>query len=394
MNFCDIIAVKKVIYVLDKALLGKNIKFYRERARLTQSILAERLFVSFQAISSWERGITAPDIENIIVLAELFGVSVDDLLGLSSQQREIYIGVDAGGTKTEFVAFDSNGSVLAVTKKGAGNPNDIGVDGCVQMLKSGITELCSGLTVKGVFAGISGAGVGSNKTDIQQKLSKYFDNTLIGVDTDAANVLSLGDNPEQSIAVISGTGSAVFVRKNNSVYRVGGWGFLFDNTGSGYDIGRDGICHCLAVEDTLENGGVLYGLITEKLCGNTMDALMDIYSKGKSYIASFAPTVFEACRQGDKAAESIINSNATGLAKRINFAVNKYDIKEKAACCGGMFNNPEFKDCLEKSCNTDIFIPDVPAVYGACKECARMFSMQVDEAFKNNFKTTYLLKGE
>ena len=67
--------------MFDKINLGKTIKQHREAVGLTQSQLAESLFVSFQAISAWERGITPPDLENVCRLAEFFGVSVDSLVG-------------------------------------------------------------------------------------------------------------------------------------------------------------------------------------------------------------------------------------------------------------------------------------------------------------------------
>ena len=56
--------------------IGRNIRALRENSNLTQRDLADRLAVSFQAISAWERGISLPDLENTIRIAEYFGVSV------------------------------------------------------------------------------------------------------------------------------------------------------------------------------------------------------------------------------------------------------------------------------------------------------------------------------
>lgn len=49
---------------------------------LSQEDLAERLGVSRQAISKWERAESSPDTDNLIALAQLYGVSLDELLGL------------------------------------------------------------------------------------------------------------------------------------------------------------------------------------------------------------------------------------------------------------------------------------------------------------------------
>ena len=59
---------------------AEKLKGYRKQAGLSQEKLAEKLMVSRQAITKWETGSGTPDIENMIAISELFGVSLDDLL--------------------------------------------------------------------------------------------------------------------------------------------------------------------------------------------------------------------------------------------------------------------------------------------------------------------------
>ncbi len=54
----------------------------RRSHNLSQEELAEKLNVSRQAVSKWERAESSPDTENLIALARLYGVSLDELLGL------------------------------------------------------------------------------------------------------------------------------------------------------------------------------------------------------------------------------------------------------------------------------------------------------------------------
>lgn len=63
-----------------KGLLGKNIAAYRKRQGLTQAGLAEKLNYSDKAVSKWERGESIPDVLTLMQLAELFGITVNDLL--------------------------------------------------------------------------------------------------------------------------------------------------------------------------------------------------------------------------------------------------------------------------------------------------------------------------
>lgn len=60
--------------------LGANIASYRKKKGLTQAALAEKLNYSDKAVSKWERGESVPDLLTVTQLAELFGVSVDDLI--------------------------------------------------------------------------------------------------------------------------------------------------------------------------------------------------------------------------------------------------------------------------------------------------------------------------
>ena len=53
----------------------------RQQAGLSQSEVAERLFVTRQAVSRWERGETLPEVETLQALSKLFGVSINTLLG-------------------------------------------------------------------------------------------------------------------------------------------------------------------------------------------------------------------------------------------------------------------------------------------------------------------------
>ena len=64
--------------------VGKKISALRKERNMTQMELADRMGVSFQAVSNWERGNSMPDISKLPELAEIFGVTIDELLGSAS----------------------------------------------------------------------------------------------------------------------------------------------------------------------------------------------------------------------------------------------------------------------------------------------------------------------
>lgn len=63
-----------------KCMISENLSFLRKQANLSQEALAEKIGVSRQTIAKWENGESAPDILNCDRLAELYEISLDDLL--------------------------------------------------------------------------------------------------------------------------------------------------------------------------------------------------------------------------------------------------------------------------------------------------------------------------
>jgi len=61
-------------------VVGNMIKEIRENAGLSQEHFAEKLAISRQAVSKWERGVALPDIENVMYISELFNISLDTIL--------------------------------------------------------------------------------------------------------------------------------------------------------------------------------------------------------------------------------------------------------------------------------------------------------------------------
>lgn len=62
-------------------MLSENLYALRHKSGLSQEQLAEKIGVSRQAISKWETGASAPDLEKLRALSECFGVTLDQLAG-------------------------------------------------------------------------------------------------------------------------------------------------------------------------------------------------------------------------------------------------------------------------------------------------------------------------
>ena len=102
---------------------------FRKKAGLSQDELAEKLGVSRQAVSNWERGESLPDTENLMALAEIYDVSIDELLGFTrskkSEENNSTDKEESGKKKKEKVIINSEGifvededDVVSISKAG------------------------------------------------------------------------------------------------------------------------------------------------------------------------------------------------------------------------------------------------------------------------------------
>ncbi len=71
---------------------ANNLILLRKNNNFTQDDIAEKVYVSRQAVSKWERGESIPDIETIEVLSKLYGVTIDDLIKNDLSQTENVLG--------------------------------------------------------------------------------------------------------------------------------------------------------------------------------------------------------------------------------------------------------------------------------------------------------------
>jgi len=110
--------------MLDPKRIGEFIAKLRKDKDLTQSALADILFVTHQAVSKWENGIALPDLEVLVAMRKLFGVSVDNILdggmavGGSLDNSENVEEKPAAAGEDEIIVYDSQvfGSQVSATK--------------------------------------------------------------------------------------------------------------------------------------------------------------------------------------------------------------------------------------------------------------------------------------
>lgn len=70
-----------------KDTIAKNLLYYRKKNKITQKELAEKLGVKHNAISAWENGVNSIDIDTLFRVCQIFGITVNDMYGISTLQE-------------------------------------------------------------------------------------------------------------------------------------------------------------------------------------------------------------------------------------------------------------------------------------------------------------------
>ena len=303
------------------------------------------------------------------------------------------IAVDGGGTKTEGVLCRPDGTVIARAVRGASNPNDVGVEASVAVL----SEICTALLREGedgeysAFFGIAGA---LNRMDaLTDGLRSAFPGMSLAVGSDVLNLLSGEIADGDGACIVSGTGSACFVREGEALHRIGGWGYLLDDAGSGYDIGRDALLRALKAEDGRAPATTLTPILEKRLGRSVRDSLSEIYEKGKPFIASLAEDVLSAAEKGDADAYAIVERSIAAWNEMLTAAYGILQKPFRAVLGGGVFTHQSWLAvdlAMELTVPVEVSVADAQPVYGAFIECARRAGLSVGEkSIKDTFLASY-----
>lgn len=301
---------------------------------------------------------------------------------MERQKEKLFLGVDAGGTKTEFLLADAEGREIVRFRRGGANAATLGPDRAAEALASGAAEaVCGRAAPAGAFFGVAGAGVGDNARRLETALQAAFPGMPLAVEPDIRCVIEAAGAEGGCVAAILGTGCCVFADDGKSLHRYGGWGWLFDGAGSGFDIGRDALRLRLAADDGLAPEGPLAAAVGRRLGRRAFDCVPEFQSGGRDAVAAFAPLVFEAIDAGDPAAAEILSRNMGRIASLVRAARDAHPsaaagpmILGGGLCARADLIGPALRAALGPDAPQMLF-PDRPPVFGAVRRAIRLFGV-------------------
>lgn len=239
-------------------------------------------------------------------------------------ERRIFLGVDGGGTKTEFLCIDEAGEVVGRQVEGTTYHLQVGLDGAVRALEAGIAGACAqaGVTPADLafaFFGLPAFGEDAAidpQLDAQCRRLLGHDRCLCGNDMVCGWAGSLAC--EDGINLVAGTGSIGYGERRGGAARAGGWGEVFSDEGSAYWIAIQGLNAFTRMSDGRLAKGALHDIFRSKLeLNDDLDICAKVMGQNgmeRDGIAALAPLVAEAVAAGDPAAIAIHDGAAAELA--------------------------------------------------------------------------------
>jgi len=347
---------------------ARNLRRLRREKGLTQKEFALLLGYSEKTVSKWECETSIPSVETLFEIAKNLQTSIDDLF---RENDTFYLGIDGGGTKTKLSLVDQEGKVIRSIEVNGCNPIDIGFESATIILKDAIYSICRDIPFSSVylFAGIAGG----TSAGMQERFRTFFEKfhfAAFANDSDNKNIVAAGLGKRDGITLIMGTGICAFVQKDRQYIKIAGWGYLIDNGGSGYNLGRDALNAYFSAIDGTGNKTRLTDEINVMHPGGVQEIMAYIYREGRSAVASFAPAVFAALKEDDAVAKEILERNIQEAVHIINTAANSFSVgKIPLILAGGLTNHPyvseRIKTLLQKTDRFDLKVLDCEPVNGA-----------------------------
>ncbi len=274
------------------------------------------------------------------------------------KSNRFVIGMDGGGTKTAAIIAALDGTIIAEHVAGPSNFQTIGVETAAQTIFSLINECCRSANcapshIQALTLGLTGAGRVADQKRMADGLKKYSraQGVLLKkviVESDARIALEGAFNGRPGIILIAGTGSIAFGKDiKGAIHRVGGWGRILGDEGSGYFIGRCGITAVTRFIDGRGTKTLLAKLVADTFhLADQTDIITAVY-KNNFDVASVAPLVLEAAAKKDRVSLLIIEQAAAELTDHVRaltaalLPVSRKKIKVKipVSFIGGLIAN-------------------------------------------------------
>ena len=303
----------------------------------------------------------------------------------------MFLGVDGGGTSTEFCLIDGQGTVAATLTTEGCSYLAVGFGALAHTLERGVREVCGNAhvaigSIEYAFFGLPSYGESTlDLPRLDAAPSCVLPRARYRCDNDMVCGWAGSLGAQDGINVIAGTGSMTYGEYVGRKARCGGWGELFGDEGSAYWIAIQGLSGFARMSDGRLSKGPLYEHFRGRLHLqgdlDIIDVVLSQWRGERAKIASLSPVVMDAADAGDAYAQDIVGRAADELALLVAATCQQLHVPAMESIpvsySGGLFGSGsrflnEFKRALATSqhayaLHTPHFSPSLGAALYAAK---------------------------
>ena len=250
----------------------------------------------------------------------------------------VLLAIDGGGTRTRCIAVGRDGVIRGQAEAGPSNHLHVPMEVATAALR---TATAGALSASGVATGdvafvsaglagvdFDGAGAADGAGMLQ---SIGFERVGVYGDLVIAHRGALAG--EAGVVALAGTGSSILgIGSDATMIKAGGWGPLYGDGGSAYQLGRLGLA---AAAEAYDASGPMTSLLARLTAALGLDAFPDtvkrLYSdlSGQLHVAALASVVDACAEEGDEVAAGICRQAGTDLARGVTAVVHRLPLRQK-----------------------------------------------------------------
>lgn len=305
--------------------------------------------------------------------------------------KEIFLGVDGGGTKTSYF-LENDGKKYEVIGKTL-HLKQISRDEFINRFSMAIESLCkkAKINVKDItysFIALPGFGQFPEDEDfIMDNIRKSLKSDYFSVDNDCVNGWAGSLNAKPGINLVLGTGSIAFgIDDNGNKMSCGGWGYFVGDEGSGYYIGKKIINIFSKMSDGRYEKTQIYDKVKERMqLIDDYDIITKSINMSRDEIASLSVILGDAIEDNDKYAIELLDDLTDEVSLIINTMAEKMYFEDviKVSYSGGVFKlgNILIKSIQDKL-NKDI---KIVSPFAGPSEGALILAKKIYKYGENNY---------
>ena len=287
--------------------------------------------------------------------------------------KEFLLAVDGGGAKTQVLVTDLEGNVLARGLGPESNHHRVGFEAFAKALTIAIEGALQHIIgarprsdqpgwhtarIAAACFGLAGVDGPEDEAQISRWIRQQGIAPTFRVLNDSELILAAGTPEGWGVALIAGTGSVCLGRSpDGRVLRIGGWGHLLGDEGSGYSIAVRALHVATQTADGRANATALLDAVLRHWALADAEALIrHVYTPAmtQSDVAGLAAAVLNLAGRGDAAALGVLNEAGTELALHVETVVRRLNLKHPPLALAGGALRASLRKALQSSITSEM----------------------------------------